>query len=285
MPTPAQREAIRAIGGEVAAIKKSIAAEIAGAAAARASKVTTEDRDDEAAYAGRSDFVWIDDSLPTGASPHGELPWKFAGKPDHPVYSGRLALANKAQGLKQFVFEDAGQKLVVGEGDALFAHVYLDPKQPPREVMLQWHTAGGWSHRAYWGKNAIDWGKDGTPERLAMGGLPATGRWIRLEVPVDRLRLAPGTVIDGWAFTQHGGSLHWDAAGITTRTPQDGQRFDSFAAWLKLQRDAGAAGALPVGLKAAVQLERSKWTGRRPGPCPPISPSTPTPRPRGRSSP
>ena len=32
--------------------------------------------------------------------------------------------------------------------------------------MLQWHTKAGWSHRAYWGENAIDWGKDGTPERL-----------------------------------------------------------------------------------------------------------------------
>ena len=106
----------------------------------------------------------------------GPSPWKFVGRPDQPVYSGRLALANKARGLKQFVFENAGPKLVVAEGDALFAHVYLDPKDTPREVMLQWHTAAGWSHRAYWGQNAIDWGKDGTPERLAMGELPAAGR-------------------------------------------------------------------------------------------------------------
>jgi hypothetical protein len=260
VPTAAQRGAMRALDGDVAAIKKSIAAEIARAAAARATRIRSEDRDDEAVYAGRADFVWIDDSLPTGAMPQGDLPWKFVGRPDHPVYSGRLALANKAKGLSQFVLETGGQKLVVGEGDVLFAHVYLDPKQPPREVMLQWHTAAGWSHRAYWGANAIDWGKDGTPERLGMGGLPAAGRWVRLEVPVERLKLAPGTVIDGWAFTQHGGSLHWDAAGITTRTPQDGQRFDSFAAWAKLHRDAGAAGGLPADLKEAVQLERSKWT-------------------------
>ncbi len=190
----------------------------------------------------------------------GDLPWKFVGRPDQPVYSGRLALANKARGLKQFVFDNARQKLVVAEGDALFAHVYLDPKDAPREVMLQWHTAGGWSHRAYWGQNAIDWGKDGTPERLAMGGLPAAGRWVRLEVPVDRLKLAPGTVIDGWAFTQHGGTVHWDAAGITTRTPQDGQLFESFGAWVKAQRVAGPAGGLAAELRAAVGSERSKWT-------------------------
>ena len=211
-------------------------------------------------YVGRADFVWVDDALPPGASPQGDGPSQFVGKPDHPVYSGRLSLVNKARGLKQWFFDNAGQKLVVGEGDVLFGHVYLDPKNAPREVMLQWHTAGGWSHRAYWGENAIDFGKDGTPERLAMGKLPELGRWVRLEVPVDRLKMAPGTVIDGWAFTQHGGTVHWDAAGITTRTPQDGQLFDSFAAWVQAQRAAGAAGGLPADLKAAVQLERSKWT-------------------------
>ena len=121
---------------------------------------------------------------------------------------------------------------------------------------------------AYWGENAIDWGKDGTPERLAMGGLPGVGRWVRLEVPVDRLKLAPGTVIDGWAFTQHGGTVHWDTAGITTRTPQDGQLFDSFAAWIAAQRGAGAAAGLPADLKAAV-LARVDRSGprRRPRRC------------------
>ena len=42
--------------------------------------------------------------------------------------------------------------------------------------MLQWHTGGAWSHRAYWGENVIAWGKDGTPERLRIGDLPATGQ-------------------------------------------------------------------------------------------------------------
>ncbi len=141
-----------------------------------------------------------------------------------------------------------------------FAHVFLDVKDAPREVMLQWHTAAGWMHRAYWGANAIDWGKDGTPERLAMGKLPDRGRWVRLEVPVDRLKLEPGTVIDGMAFTQQDGTVHWDTAGIVTGTPQDGQRFDSFAAWVGAERDRGPSASLPAELKAAVRLEPAKWT-------------------------
>ena len=69
-------------------------------------------------------------------------------------------------------------------------------------------------HRAYWGENVIDWGADGTPERLRMGDLPASKKWVRLEVPVAKLKLKPGTIIDGWAFTQHGGTVYWDKAGI-----------------------------------------------------------------------
>ncbi len=126
--------------------------------------------------------------------------------------------------------------------------------------MLQWHTNAGWSHRAYWGENVIDWGKDGTPERLRMGGLPASGQWVRLEVPVASLKMAPGTVIDGWAFTQHGGTVYWDTAGITTPIPQDGQLYDSLTAWTAAQRGVGAAG-LPANLRAIVLSgDRSKWT-------------------------
>src|SRR5205807_4623988 len=98
-----------------------------------------------------------------------------------------------------------------------------------------------------------------TPERLRIGDLPPPGRWVRLEVPVARLKLLPGTVIDGWAFTQHDGSAYWDEAGIATQIPQDGQRYDSLAAWIRAQRALDGAG-LPEPLKAIVRLERSKRT-------------------------
>ena len=233
-----------------------------------------------------ADFVWIDDALPTGAMPHGDCPGISPASRTTRSTAAGCRWPNKAQGLKQLVFEDAGQKLVVGEGDVLFAHVYLDPKQPPREVMLQWHTAGDWTHRAYWGENAIDWGKDGTPERLAMGGLPATrpmgpaggagrpaqagagDRDRRLGVHPARRHRALG----------RGRHHHPDPAGRPALRLVRGVA--------QAQRDAGAAGALPGDLKAAVQLERSEVDrGRRPRRWPPTSPSTPTPRRRGRSGP
>ena len=88
----------------------------------------------------------------------------------------------------------------------------------------------------------IEWGADGTPERLRIGDLPATKKWVRLEVPVAKLKLKPGTAIDGWAFTQHGGTVYWDKAGIATQIAQDGQLFDSLPAWVRAQRASGSAG-------------------------------------------
>ena len=67
-------------------------------------------------------------------------------------------------------------------------------------------------------------------------------------------------MIDGWAFTQHDGTVYWDRAGIETWTPQDGQLYDSLAAWIRARRADGGAG-LPDGLKTilarrAVEADR-----------------------------
>src|SRR5262249_36054238 len=158
-------------------------------------------------------------------------------------------------------FEAAQTGLRVGEGDKLFAHVWLDPKNPPKQIMLQWHT-DGWKHRAYWGDNLIPWGADNSPERLKMGSLPPAGQWVRLEVDAIRVGLTPGKVITGWAFTQHGGTVWWDKAGSVTRTPQAGQSYDSQAAWLQTQRSLGGAG-LPPALAAAVKTDRDRWTAEQ----------------------
>src|SRR5262249_27762159 len=143
-----------------------------------------------------------------------------------PVYSGQRSFRQSAEKLGRQAVEKASPGLRIGEGDILFAYVFLDPLKPPKEVMLQW-SAGEKSARAYWGENLIDQGKDGTPERFKVGPLPTTGKWVRLEVEAAKLELKPGTVIDGLAFAQHGGTVFWDHAGLETWTPQPGQLFDT----------------------------------------------------------
>jgi len=261
VPTVQQVEALKAVDAEVAAVRRTMDAAIAKEASAEPNDCTLccDCCVEESEPARRADFTWIDDALPPGARPTGEDRWDFVTKPEHPVYSGRASVRQKASGLKQCIFENAAYRLKIGAADALFAYAYIDPHHLPKELMLQWHTKEGWDHRAYWGENLISFGKDGTPERLAIGALPPAGKWVRLEVPVARLKLAPGAIIDGLAFTQQGGVVYWDKGGLRTETPQDGQRYESFASWIRAERSSPTPG-LPTNLRSAAALDPSRWT-------------------------
>src|SRR5690606_2432629 len=103
-----------------------------------------------------------------------------------------------------------------GEGDVLFAHVYIDPAAAPKQIMLQFND-GTWEHRAFWGEaGAIRFGKDNTPSKLRIGDLPEAGKWVRLEVSAAAVGLPAGAKLNGWAFTQAGGTVYWDKAGVVT---------------------------------------------------------------------
>lgn len=114
-------------------------------------------------------------------------------------------------GLHQHFFEGATETLAVTSGDQLFAWVYLDPDNPPRTLMLQWH-AGSWDHRAYWGENLIEWGADGTVARARAGELPAPGQWVQLTLPASLVGLE-GLAADGMAFTLHDGRAAFAMTG------------------------------------------------------------------------
>jgi hypothetical protein len=119
--------------------------------------------------------------------------------------------SNIGTGIHEHWFEKAANRLEVFPGDKLFAYVYLDPANPPSEVMLIWND-GCWEHRAFWGEDIITYGIDGTSSRLYIGPLPPTDQWARLEVPANRLGLE-GATLKGMSFTLVGGRATWDFAG------------------------------------------------------------------------
>ena len=148
VPTRAQSDSMRADLAEIDRLQKQKSDALQNLLA---TGVPVNDEDKSRAPEQKAEFVWIDDALPQGATPQGDGPWEFAEAPKHPVKSGRAALLNTARGLKQRFFDNAAQKLRVGAGDTLFAYVYMTSGRPAKELMLQWHTKGNWSHRAYWG--------------------------------------------------------------------------------------------------------------------------------------
>src|SRR5262249_55981396 len=104
--------------------------------------------------------AWVEDSTPAGATlaSDGGDAWTWVSSNPTP-FSGNLAnQSNIAAGEHQHYFYGASNTLSVATGDKLFAYVYLDPANPPSEIMLQWNVGGSWEHRAYWGANDIGWG-------------------------------------------------------------------------------------------------------------------------------
>lgn len=170
-----------------------------------------KDNSPEKSAAPATETVWIDDDLPAGAKTNGA--WKWVEKSDGPVFSGHRSHtldASSDQGQHYFM---GATPLKIESDDKLFAYVYIDPAKPPREIMMQWFQ-GNWEHRAFWGKDVIAFGAAGEPSRRAMGELPKKGRWVRLEVPVERVGLDASSGITGWSFDQIGGKVYWDKAGI-----------------------------------------------------------------------
>ena len=181
----------------------------------------------------RREVIWIDDNTPPGGKQKSSGDgggWKWVTAPSHPPHSGKRSTLRTARGLGQHFFEEATPGLQVAAGDSLFAWVRIDPTNPPREIMLQFHS-GNWDHRAFWGEDRIAWGRVKTPSRLRRGDLPQAGEWIRLEVLASAVGLKPGDVVRGWAFTQFGGTVQWDTAGIVTSAQQGPRLFASLAAW------------------------------------------------------
>ncbi|HWE94135.1 MAG TPA: PSD1 and planctomycete cytochrome C domain-containing protein [Tepidisphaeraceae bacterium] len=207
------------------------------------------------------DFVWVEDDLPKGATPAsngGDGGWVWVADP---VFSGKRAMKRSGSGLHQHFFTSSPQQLHVGPGDKLFAYVYLDPQHPPKSIMLQYNLGGAdWYHRAYWGDDAVEYGKGmGDPAHHRAGDLPETGKWVRLEIDPGLLNLPPGTAIEGMAFTAFDGVSYWDKAGIFTATPQvqDQRYLVSQSVWESRIR-GGAKPKTPRNVVEAAKLDTGK---------------------------
>ena len=258
VPTPAQALALKAAAEPIDRLREAIAKTAAPAVASYDLKADSGRPETPRAI----EFVWVDDALPAGATPRGDGPWDFVGSSDHPVQSGSKALRNQAQGRNQRFFDDAPPKTQDRRSRHIIWLCLYRCTEPAQGIDVPVAHAGRLDASRILGANLIDWGTDGTPERLRMGDLPAAGRWTRLEVPVAKLKLPRGELLDGWAFTQFDGTVYWDRAGLVTDIPQDGQLFDSFADWVGSFRAGGPPRCLRTSRKSCSSTDRNAATRR-----------------------
>lgn len=171
---------------------------------------------------------------PTGAEPPASETTLIDGAiPDTAAASSGWRWVDGPEGMRAHTQEGGGRRLqhyVLGlppvevhPWDVFYAMMYLDPADPPAEVMLQWNDGtpedGGWPHRAFWGEDRIRYGQSGTPSRWRMGDLPSAGRWVRLEVPVRDVGFRAGDRVVGVSFDQSDGRVYWGRAGVEHRRP------------------------------------------------------------------
>lgn len=215
LPTPAQQADLREIDDEIAKLQKVFEASSPGLDAEQA-RWETEIRSLLSSTAD-DDFAWVDDEQANGGRTDGL--WKFVHKNEAPVFSKLYSRKQTAEAGKtvQHSFHSAKRTFTLAEGDRLFAYVWLDPADPPETVMLQWND-GNWEHRAFWGQDKINFGGIGSDSAAhkPMAPLPAVGEWVRLEVNPEMVGLKAGSVLNGVAFVQYGGTAYWDVSGIAT---------------------------------------------------------------------
>ncbi|MDB6165140.1 MAG: hypothetical protein JWQ83_280, partial [Lacunisphaera sp.] len=157
--------------------------------------------------------VWFDDDFPAGASAGsgGAGAWAWMANSPAP-FSGAMALyAPASPGMHEQYFNFAWTPLALGADDSFFIQVYLDPANPPRELVISF-CADNWEHRAYWGENLLNYAADGSPAQHRIGDLSAAGGWVRLEVPASAVGLG-GQSVQGLSLTLYDGRAIFDQAG------------------------------------------------------------------------
>ena len=200
------------------------------------------------------EFLWFEDEFPAEGKQHASpSPTQFVtASEESKVFSGQKAVKRSDAGLAQEVWDNAKKPLRLPNDGKIFAYAWLDPSNTPKSIMLQFFK-NGWDHRAVWGDyDAIAWGAVGTTQRVHMGPLPATGQWVRLEVPLEKVGLASGDELKGFALTQFGGSLFWDHVGVVGSTNPATDPSLSFMAWWKNATGKDSPG-VPKDLKAAAK--------------------------------
>lgn len=183
----------------------------------------TEPKDTDAKMSER---IWVEDSGPADAQLSGK--WELAS---HPVFSGTKSIVRSGKGNNQHYFiQSKSPHEVVSSEDEFFAYVYLDPKNPPRQIMMQFND-GAWEHRAYWGESLIPYGQENTVSRVKMGPLPKLGKWVRLSIQAKKIGLNPKDQVNGIAFTQWDGTIYWDQVGVLAKIDPRKDPYFSLRAW------------------------------------------------------
>jgi RHS repeat-associated protein len=201
---------------------------------------------------------WLTGSLPEGTIVEGS--WRWIDERD-PL--GAAVHETSGAGLDLHLVRDTQAAWFLGTGDRVVQYLWLDPADPPEQILLQVYGDGAdGEHRIVIGEELLDLGASPGAAMVKLS-LPAPARWLRLSIPAAELGLT-GRRVEGFAFASYGGRVLWGttaASGALDDAARmefaDTQR-DTVTAFadLEIQVDLAAAAYLKL---AVVESAGSTW--------------------------
>ncbi|MFO0797809.1 MAG: PSD1 and planctomycete cytochrome C domain-containing protein [Gemmataceae bacterium] len=188
--------------------------------------------------------VLFDDALPQWATASNTTrnATEWVTDPPFGAKSGRRVLRQANSFFHQDAITFRIKPPVVPKDGTFEAWVYLDPKQPPTAITVQF----GGGKRVAWGADAgDDTGYGGAKLGKTRGPLPKPGAWAKLTVPVAELGLTPGNGIGTLTLQEYGGVVYWDDVALSGEVNPATDLLESQAAWLK-SFGAKAPGEVPA---------------------------------------
>lgn len=149
-----------------------------------------------------TDDVWIDDSLPSGATvPVGSVTW------DTSQYAtGTQSFVHNGAGVNTVRIDDLNEFLKFGSGKMVI-YVLIDPCSTTREIKLTYRSTVR-TATVYWGENLISGGT-----KFRRGNLPTAGTWTRLEVPISSPLNMNGHTFEYIQIETYDGRVWFDHVG------------------------------------------------------------------------
>jgi hypothetical protein len=102
----------------------------------------------------------------------------------------------------------------VDESDSLIQYIFIDPDNPPHDLVIKIVIGQYTRHWIYWGESLMD---QFSRDRIRLGDLPPSGAWVRLRIPGKSFQ-ANGKFINKIRYEHYGGQVLW---GPTTKSDSD----------------------------------------------------------------
>ncbi len=209
LPTPeqsAELERLKKIEQSLEARVNELAEAYAKSQASSTSATTTSNASSDSSTAGVDD-LWLDDSLPLGASGSNTTrnAERWATTADMEIPLGKRAL--------KLAFGDYYQQKIDGgivprtipvDGKLSF-WIRIDDHHPSRALMIELNTSAG-QRRYGWGEtDLLRKGEFKNDTNRHLGSVPAAGKWTLVTIENADLNLPPGTFVNDLLLSQFGG--------------------------------------------------------------------------------